>query len=61
MEATQNTVSQNNLYHCDAAALAHLEKAYTGHKSLPGVRNTSSRDPDLQGGTTLHWSPEGSR
>lgn len=52
---------QSDLYQCDAAALAHLEKAHTGYKSLPGVTNTSSGDPDLQGGTTLHWSPEGSR
>lgn len=52
---------QSNLYQCDAAVLAHMENAHTGHKSLPGVTNTSSRDPDLQGGTTLHWSPEGSR
>lgn len=36
MEATQNTVFQNNLYHWDAAALAHLEKAYTGHSHYLG-------------------------
>lgn len=60
MKATQNTVFQNNLYTV-MLLLMHTWKKPTQDIVTTWGEKPQLKRPDLQGGTTLSWSPEGSR
>lgn len=60
MEATQNTVFQNNLYTVMLLLMHTWKKPAQDIVTTWGEKHQLKRS-DLQGGITLSWNPEGSR